>query len=102
MHAKIVQTSCNRIVAVDNMDIIIDGPARMCNPLPAYHELIVSVVAKRVCHASMPTSYAHTALDGIEQSLFLLLRNCSHCPDGHNQVECLHLGIILVHVQARS
>src|SRR5579859_6563028 len=96
VHAKVAQASCDGVIMVDNMDVVIDASAGMGNPLPTYHELILGIVAKRVSHTPMPTSNSNTTLDSFEQSFFLLFRNCSHCPDGHNQVKRVHLGIISV------
>src|SRR5262245_48583332 len=61
----------------------------MRHPLPAGHELILRLIAKRIAHPAMATADTDAAAHCLAQWAELFAFDRSHRPDRHDEVEAL-------------
>ena len=69
------------------------------HPLAAGHPLVAGVVAEGVAHPAVEPRQAHAAFDGFEQALLLLAADLAHGPDGNDQAQGGHPGLVGVNVE---
>ncbi len=98
-HGEVRQAPCYRVLAIDDVDLVIDHPARVHDPLPPHHELVVHIVAEGIPHPAVPAGQAHPASDRFEQPGFLLLRDAPHRPDGHDHAQRAQVVFLEVDVE---
>src|SRR5215211_6747559 len=87
------------VLAVHDVDLVVDDATGVCYELSANHELVVRVVAERVGQATVPAGEADPALDRLQQSPLLFVGDLPHAPDLYHQVEGLHLLLVQVGVE---
>ena len=81
---------------INDVDPIRNNVARMRHPLPANHELILGIVAKRIRHAAVPPSNSYAASYCIQQSFLLFIGDRAHRPHGNDKVKASQsLGITI-------
>jgi hypothetical protein len=99
IHFEIRDSHHDRIARVRDVDRVIDDVARMRDPLPTDHELILGVVAKSVRHAARPACITCASFDRLEQPFFLFRGDGAHGVDLHDQILCSHKVMIEVRLE---
>ena len=91
VHLEVTQSVCNLVIVIHDIDLVVNNPTGMSNPLPTHHKLVFRVVSEGIRHPTVPTCDTYSGLDSIQQSLLLFLLDGAHGPDRHHQAELTHL-----------
>ena len=93
VHPEVLEAPGDGILVVGDVDLVVDDVAGVGDPLAAGHELVPDVPPEAVAHAPVPACEADSGLDGVPETLALLIGDLSLGVDGDDQRVAAQVGV---------